>query len=238
VTELQTLIHLQEVDTRIAALEAEGARLPRRIAALQAALAEARRTVETVKVRLDATRKELRAREKDLDDIGVKRSRSEGRLYEVKTNIEYSAVLAEIETIKRQKAQTEEEILALMERQEALAVEIREAEARYRTGEDQARRDEAMIRDRLTAVERELQGVRGERTILARELPRGVLADYERILKARGGLGVAAVDAAHVCGGCRVTIRPQAIQELRAGEALLHCESCGRFLYWQESGGP
>lgn len=234
-SELQTLIHLQEYDARIAGLDAEVARLPKQIEALQASLVEAKKAVDAIKARLDTTRKELRAKEKDLDDIGVKRAKSEARLYEVKTNTEYSAVLAEIENIKALKARTEEEILALMERQESLALEIREAEARHRTREEQARRDEAVIRQKLAAAEQELEGVRGERASLARELPRGVLGDYERILKARGGLAIAAVTSAAVCGGCRVGIRPQAVQELRAAQDLLHCESCGRFLFWQES---
>ena len=234
-TELQTLIAVQEQDTRIAGLEADAARLPKEIEALQAALTEARHTMEAIKGRLDGTKKELRAKEKDLDDVGVKRSKSEARLYEVKTNVEYSAVLAEIEAIKAQKARSEEEILALMERQETLAVEIREAETRYRQREEQGRRDEATIRTKLAAVEQELEIARAERATLAREVSRSVLADYERILKARGGLGVAAVTSTSVwCGGCRVSIRPQAVQELRSGEALLHCESCGRFLYWRD----
>ena len=185
---LQTLIAVQEQDTRIAGLEADAARLPKEIAALQAALAEARQRAEAIKGRLDSAKKELRAKEKDLDDVGVKRSKSEARLYEVKTNVEYSAVLAEIEAIKTQKARTEEEILALMERQETLAVEIRDAEARYRQLEEQGRRDEATIRQKLAAVQQELEVVRAERATLAREVPRNVLADYERILKARGGL--------------------------------------------------
>src|SRR5581483_2551572 len=67
VSELRTLIRLQEQDARIAGLEAEAARLPREMEAVQAALAEARRALETMKARLDATRKELRGREKDLD---------------------------------------------------------------------------------------------------------------------------------------------------------------------------
>jgi len=45
-----------------------------------------------------------------------------------------------------------------------------------------------------------------------------VLASYDRILKARGGVAVAAVSAAAICGGCRVGIRPQAIQELARGD--------------------
>jgi predicted nucleic acid-binding Zn-ribbon protein len=68
---------------------------------------------------------------------------------------------------------------------------------------------------------------------VARELPPATLSDYERIMKARGGLGMAPVSTAGVCGGCRVTIRPQALVELRTG-GFHHCESCGRFLYWQE----
>ncbi len=233
-SELDTLVHLQEFDTRIAGLEGEATRLPRQIEALHASLAEARKTVETLKGRLDTARKEMRAREKDLDDIAVKRAKSESRLYEVKTNTEYSAVLAEIETIKRQKAQVEEEILGLMERQEALQGEIREAEQRLRTREEQAGRDEQTLREKLAVVEKDLEGVRGERVSLARDLPRGTLGDYERILKARAGLGIAPVDVAGICGGCRMTIRPQAIQELRQNQMLLHCESCGRFLYWKE----
>jgi predicted nucleic acid-binding Zn-ribbon protein len=235
VTELQTLIQLQTHDTRIAGLEGEAAKLPREIEALQTALSDARKTVEGLRARLDASRKDLRARERDLDDIGVKRTKSEARLYEVKTNAEYSAVLAEIESIKTQKARTEEEILGLMERQESLAAEIREAEGRYASREEQARRDETTIRQRLSAVQQQLEGARAERATVARDVPRPILADYERILKARGGLGVAVVTSTSVwCSGCRVSIRPQAVQELRSGQVLLHCESCGRFLYWRE----
>ncbi len=233
-SELQTLIQLQEYDTRIAGLEAEVARLPKRIEAIQASVEEARVAVTAVRARVDLTKKNLRAKEKDLDDIGVKRSRSEARLYEVKTNTEYSAVLTEIETIKAQKAQIEEEILALMEMQERLVVEAREAEARLKAREEQGRQDETVVRQKLAAVEAELSGVRGERVTLARELPPNILGDYERILRARGGLAIAPVTVSAVCGGCRVTIRPQAIQELRAADVLMRCESCGRYLYWQE----
>jgi predicted nucleic acid-binding Zn-ribbon protein len=234
-TELETLIHLQQFDTRIAGLDAEAARLPRQIEALQAALADARKSVETLKARVETTKKDLRARERDLDDIGVKRSKSESRLYEVKTNDEYSAVLREIEEIKRTKAKIEEDILNLMEQQERLAGDVRDAENRLRAREEQAQKDEGVVRDRLGVVQKELEGLRAERATLAKELPIGLLGNYERVLKARAGLAVVAVSApAFICGGCRMAIRPQAIQELRAAIQLMVCESCGRYLYWQE----
>jgi len=232
--QLQTLIDLQGLDGRIAGLETEAARLPRQIEALQAALAEAKKAVETIKAKVDSTRKDLRTKEKDLEVANVKRQKLEAKLYEVKTNKEYSAVLLEIEEAKQEKAKTEEDILGLMEMQERLAVEVKEAEQRLKTREEQARQDEGVVRKKLATVEQELGTVRGQRATRAKELPVGVLASYDRILKARGGIAVAAVSATGVCGGCRMSIRPQAVQELRAGAGLMLCESCGRYLYWQE----
>jgi uncharacterized protein len=232
--QLQTLIDLQGLDGRIAGLEAEATRLPRQIETLQTALADAKKAVEIIKNKVDSTRKDLRAREKDLEVANVKRQKLEAKLYEVKTNKEYSAVLLEIEEAKQEKAKTEEDILGLMEMQERLAVDIKDAEQRFKAREEQARQDETVVRKKLAAVEAELATVRTQRTSRAKELPAGLLASYDRILKARGGVAVAAVSAAAVCGGCRVSIRPQAVQELRSGTGLMVCESCGRYLYWQE----
>ncbi|HEV8584420.1 MAG TPA: C4-type zinc ribbon domain-containing protein [Methylomirabilota bacterium] len=232
--QLQTLIDLQGFDAKISGLETEAARLPRQIEAIQTALAEAKKTVETVKTKADTTKKDLRTKEKDLEVANVKRQKLEARLYEVKTNKEYSAVLLEIEEAKQEKAKTEEDILGLMEMQERLAVDSKDAEQRFKTREEQARQDEAVVKKKLTAVQQELEIVRAERASRAKELPAGLLASYERILKARGGVAVAAVSAAAICGGCRVSIRPQALLELRGASGLTLCESCGRYLYWQE----
>jgi len=233
--QLLTLIDLQGFDTRIAALEADAARLPKQIAAIHASLAEARSSLDALKHKADATRKELRTKEKDLEVVTAKRAKAESRLWEVKNNTEYSAVLSEIETIKQEKAHGEEEILGLMELQERLAVEGREAEVRLKAREEQAQQDEGVVRKKLAAVEAELASLRADRNSRARELPRPLLADYEKILKARSGIAVASVNSSAICGGCRMSIRPQAIQELKAAQAPMLCENCGRYLYWQES---
>jgi len=221
-SQLLALIDLQSLDTRIAAREAEAARLPKQIDALHAALAEAKRTVDALRAKADAAKKDLRTKEKDLEVITAKRTKAEARLWEVKNNTEYSAVLAEIEAIKQEKAKAEEEILALMDLQERLAVDIRDAETQFKRREAEAQQNEAVLRKKLATVEEELAGLRGER-------------DYEKILRARGGVAVVAVTTSAICGGCRVAIRPQAIQELKAASVLMVCESCGRYLYWQDS---
>ena len=232
--ELQTLIDLQDYDSRIARLEAEAARLPKQIEALQQALTEAGRAVELLKTRSDTTRKDLRGKEKDLEVAAAKRAKTESRLWEVKTNKEYSAVLLEIEEVKQEKSTMEEEVLALMEMQERLTADLREAEGRLKVREAQAREDEAKVRKKLAEVEAELGVVRAERQSRAREIAPALLTSYERILKARAGVAVASVGTTAVCGACRVGIRPQAMQELRTTGDLMLCESCGRYLYWHE----
>jgi uncharacterized protein len=230
--QLQTLINLQAIDTRIAALEADAARLPKEIAAIHAAVEEAKKHVDQTKTRLDAARKDQRAKEKDLEVVQAKRSKNEARLYEVKTNKEYSAVLTEIEEIKQEKARMEEEVLVLMEAQERLTGEIREAETRFKQREGEGRGQEATLREQLRGIETELAAVRTERKELAAQLPAPILADYDRILRARAGLALVPVAKPNFCGACRMTITPQRLQELRAQSSLIPCESCGRYLYW------
>src|SRR5215467_10569728 len=184
--QLQTLINLQAIDTRIVALESDSARLPKEIAAIHAAVEEAKKQVESTKARLDGARKDQRAREKDLEVVQAKRVKNEARLYEVKTNKEYSAVLIEIEEIKQEKARMEEEVLVLMEAQERLTGDIREAEARFKHREGEGRGQEATLKEQLRGIEADLAGVRTERKELAGKLPPNILSDYDRILRARG----------------------------------------------------
>src|SRR5262249_61869846 len=90
-----------------AAFEAAAARLPKEIAAIHSAVLTMKQQVDSAKALLDAARKDQRAREKALAVVQAKRSKTEARLYEVKTNKEYSAVLAEIEDIKQEKGRVE-----------------------------------------------------------------------------------------------------------------------------------
>src|SRR2546428_604395 len=81
-SQLLTLIDLQSLDTRIAAFEAEAARLPKQIDAIHAALAEAKKTVETLRAKADTAKKDLRTKEKDFEVITAKRTKAEARLWD------------------------------------------------------------------------------------------------------------------------------------------------------------
>jgi len=230
---LQRLQELQVLDSRVAGLERKLEAIPTRIRAIRDGLQEAKGVVDAIRARLDAGRKDMRGKEKDLEFQGAQRKKLEAKLYEVKTNKEYSAVLAEIEGAKVEKGRLEEEILALMELQERLGREVVEGEARLRPLEAEARVQEAAAAEELRALEVDPEAARSERASVARDVPRDLLVQYGRILKQRGGIAVALVGSNGICSGCRVTLTPQRFNEARQSSQILLCENCGRFLYDQ-----
>jgi predicted nucleic acid-binding Zn-ribbon protein len=230
---LQRLQELQVLDSRVAGLERKLEAIPGRIQVIRDGLQQAKAGVDAIRTKLDATRKDMRGKEKDLEYQASQRKKLEAKLYEVKTNKEYSAVLAEIEAMKVEKGRLEEEILGLMELQERLGREAVDGETRLRPLEAEARVQEAAATEEMRALEGDLEGARGERAGLAKDLPRDLITQYGRILKQRGGLAVALVGSNGICSGCRVTLTPQRFNEVRQSSHILLCENCGRFLYHQ-----
>jgi predicted nucleic acid-binding Zn-ribbon protein len=230
---LQRLQELQVLDSRVAGLERKLEAIPGRIQTIRDTLQQAKAAVDAVRSKLDGARKDMRTKEKDLEYQATQRKKLEAKLYEVKTNKEYSAVLAEIEGAKVEKNRIEEEILGLMELQERLAREVVEGDARVRPQEAEARVQEAAAAEELRALEVDLEAARSERATVARDVPRVVLVQYGRLLKVRAGLAVALVGSNGICSGCRVSLTPQRFNEVRQSSQIFVCENCGRFLYYQ-----
>jgi predicted nucleic acid-binding Zn-ribbon protein len=230
---LQRLQELQVLDSRVAGLERKLEAIPVRIQAIRDGLQQAKTAVDAIRGKLDGARKDMRTKEKELEYQAAQRKKLEAKLYEVKTNKEYSAVLAEIEGAKVEKDRLEEEILALMELQERLGREVVDGDARVRPQEAEARVQEAAAAEELRALEVDLEAGRSEREQVARDVPRDVLVQYGRLLRQRGGLAVALVGSNGICSGCRVTLTPQRFNEVRQSSQIFVCESCGRFLYYQ-----
>jgi predicted nucleic acid-binding Zn-ribbon protein len=230
---LQRLQELQVLDSRVAGLERKLEAIPTRIHGIRDGLQQAKASVDATRAKLDGARKDIRTKEKELEYQAAQRKKLEAKLYEVKTNKEYSAVLAEIESAKVEKDRIEEEILALMELQERLGREVVEADARLRPHEAEAKVQEAAATEELRALEVDVEAARSERESVVRDVPRDLLVQYARLLKGRAGLAVALVGSNGICSGCRVTLTPQRFNEVRQSSQILVCENCGRFLYYQ-----
>ena len=68
---------------------------------------------------------------------------------------------------------------------------------------------------------------------IAKDINRQVVGIYERVRKGKGGMVVVPIRK-KACGGCFRQIPPQRIQEIRRGDRIFACDSCGRILIWTD----
>lgn len=229
---LQALKVLQKLDSAADAARKRLADLPAAEAAIEASIAAAVEVVNAAKTRVQDNQTSRRALDKDVAAVDTRLGRFDDHKAAVKTNHEYTALLHEIATAKAEKDAIEEKILVLMEEADALAAELKGAEAALqKTKQDGARERDRLAQERGT-VDTELRRLAGERTHEVAGIDARALAVYEQLLKNRKGVAVAAMVGGH-CTACHVRLRPHFEQQIRRNDTIVQCENCQRILYYE-----
>jgi predicted nucleic acid-binding Zn-ribbon protein len=113
---------------------------------------------------------------------------------------------------------------------ESLDKNVKTAEAALSMEKKQVEGEKKQAQDRTAADKAEIAELMRERATIAAAITPRVLSEYERIRKGRAGVAIAeAIDGR--CSKCHITLRPQFLQELKRGDAIMVCESCKRMLY-------
>ena len=113
--QLELLIELQKTESAAAGIIAKKKDLPVRISRLEEEFNASCEVVEKEREQLEALRKSRREKDIHLQKGQETLKRSRERLFEVKTNKEYQAVLKEIEVIKEKSGQAEDVIISTLE---------------------------------------------------------------------------------------------------------------------------
>jgi uncharacterized protein len=137
----------------------------------------------------------------------------------------------ELQTLARRQSDLEDVVLEVMERREA--AQNRVAEMTVQRDEAQARRDQigAAIEAAYQGIDGEAANLQIERKAVAGVLPADLLALYERLREANGGVGAAALRQRR-CEGCRLELDISEINKIKAADPdeVVRCDSCGRIL--------
>ena len=222
---------LQSLDQRIAALEKEVAALPKHIAAIEKTLESHQRRLEADRAALAANQRDRKKLEGDIQLHEQKISKLRDQMLQAKTNEQYRAFQHEIEYIEKEIRGAEDRILELMSQSEPLDVNVKQAEAALKEEKQSVEAEQKRARERTAADQSQITQLRAERGETAKKLPADTLKTYERIRKKWGGLAIADATTGR-CAACQITLRPQYFQDLKKGERLLTCESCGRILVY------
>ncbi|MFI5369949.1 MAG: zinc ribbon domain-containing protein [Candidatus Eisenbacteria bacterium] len=227
--ELATLWTLHELDERLIAVREGLARIPAERRALDARRVAERGRLERHQKQLTELRLRRSQREKDAAALQIEERRFAQQQGLVKTNAEFQALTHEIEGARARRSDVETEVLLLMDEEQGLE--------RARPGLDRELAEvESEVAAKLATLDDEERAARAEETELearrAAELPAlppATRARYERVRESKGGRAVVAI-AKGACGGCFRGLAPQALQESRKRDRVLHCDGCGRMM--------
>lgn len=231
--DLKTVIELQQLDTRMAELNAQIGALPSQIQTLETQLHEFIHAHEERQQRLAKNQKERRDLESEIKSIQVRIAKHKDQLYEVKTNEQYKAMLKEIDGEEGKIRGFEDQVLDKMIEAEQLEKLIHDAASRLDAEKARVAGEVRELQSLRQADVEERDRLQAQRQRDEASVEPQVLDHYERVRKARRGVAVAEVRGG-LCTGCNVLLRPQLYNETRGNVSVLTCENCSRILYYVE----
>jgi len=229
--QIERLVVLQAIDLRVQEMEREKSEIPQSIASLEEELRKEEDKLLGEKAEVEKLGKERRQKEKDLEEETEKVKKAESKVFEIKTNKEYQAVLKEIESAKKLNRQREEEILEILEKLEQGQKRITAAEKDLegKRGEMQGRISE--LKRKEASFEEEMAGEVRQKKEKEKEISPQLLSKYRMLAGKRQGIAVARV-AQGTCQACHMNLRPQLYNELQKQDTLILCPNCSRILFW------
>ena len=230
--DLDRLIKLQHLETMIAEAKAAIAAHPQRLAEADARLDGAKRAVDQAKEHLKANQDARRALEKDVAVYQGRLEKFKDQLSAVKTNREYQAMQHEIATAQSDLGSVEEKVLERMVEADALAIDVKKAEAALASQQKEIEAAKKEMAQDLATDEAKLATATEGRAALIKDLDPRLMALFEQVARARKGVAISSATRDGLCSVCHVRLRPPVFQQVRHNDSIIQCESCQRVLYW------
>jgi len=229
--QLRSLVKLQELDLAIKQFEAAIAAKPHELDPLMRALDDARTSATKHHKDLTSLDKQRRQLEAAVTEEQDNLQKAQRKLLEVKTNKEYAAMVAEIETFKQKILSHEDAVLHLMELTELRKQELLDLDRQVHDAEQDLTEGRRRNELELAVLQETLAGRRLMREEAVQQLERPAVDLYTRLLSGRKGLAVVGIKNGS-CQGCFLALPPQLMQEVRRNDRILTCSHCQRILYW------
>lgn len=234
--ELQQLVALQKLDTSIRKLQQDLEAIPQRRAEIEKEFDQRAFEIRGLENSRDEARHTRTRLETEISEQKSRVERAERNLMSSKRQDEYTAAIREADAARKQISALETQILEQMEL-------LEKAEGSLNERADEIASLNSDRDARLAEFDQETQQQsdrlardRAEREQLLNVLPKNMGVLYNRI-SARIRDGIAVAEARNgACMACFMSLRPQAMAEVRRGEEVVTCDNCNRILYYAGSG--
>jgi uncharacterized protein len=229
------LLTLQNHDSAVERLRHRRSTLPERaeLGSKKASYDEFEGRRAEVAERRDAELREERRLDDEVRALEAKAKAEDSRMYSgtVSSPRELQAMQADIDQLRRQAAEREDEELDVMVRREALDAEVAELEAAQATLVADMQTLQAAIESQEREIDAELAVEEEARAALIPSIPEATLRLYEQIRVNNRGVGAARLVGMN-CQGCHLALPATEVDRIRhlPPETLVRCEHCGAIL--------
>jgi uncharacterized protein len=236
--DLESLVQLQQLDNAIEDARRKIAAHPQRLAEADARLDAVQQRVASVRQRLKDTQEARRALEKDAAVFQGRLTKFKDQLPEVKTNREYQAIQHEMAVAQGELGEVEEKVLERMLEADAIAADLKEAEAALAQQQKDIAAEKATLDAELLLVQKSLAGASEKRAALTAGAEPRLIALFDQVARARKGIAISMATRDGSCSICHVRLRPAVFQMVRQNDRIIQCESCQRILYYVPPPAP
>jgi hypothetical protein len=233
--QLDLLWELQRIDLALRDLTEERERYPKEMKRMDERCRIEKERIQKEKEKVESLEKERRQKEHHLTAEQDKIKKTESRMFEVKTNKEYQAVLTEIEGIKEGNSREEEEILRLMDEIDETKKSLARWEKETAVSLEKIEAERKVLQGKITRDDAGCKKQMERREVLVKQIESRLFKLYDTLKEKRRGVGVVNVKN-ETCQGCFLNIPPQMFIEVQKNNALIQCPHCNRILYWDGNG--
>lgn len=228
--QLKALLELQELDLKVDKVAKEKKELALGVKTAKQVLSQLTDDLSQKQTVLNDTVELHSDKSKDLETAQGRLKDSKNRLTKVSNTKEYSAIEIEIENVKRQIGQLEDELIQLLEAIEVSKASIEEKNEKMSALSEQVEMEKQRVIERTEALEKEEKKVKRKREKTSKGVKNELLRRYSFIRDRRSGVAVVSAEQGS-CSGCFMQLPPQVFIEVKRSRSLNTCPSCQRILF-------
>tara|TARA_B100001029_G_C15041131_1_gene443702 strand:- start:217 stop:927 length:711 start_codon:yes stop_codon:yes gene_type:complete len=229
---LNVLIQLGDVDYRLKEIDNLKGDLPQMVESQKNLIEELNSKNEENNNRLGEIENEITDKKYTLDDTDTKLEKYKKQLYLVTTNKEYDALLTEIDHSKELLSTTQSSFDELNSLKETISETIKQNGFKLEETSVSLKNCEEELQEALKDSEKEYKSLENKRIILEEKLDNRFLSLYNRMRRGKRGIGIISVHK-NACGSCYNILPPQTVIEIRKGDNIITCHTCGIILFWE-----
>jgi len=230
---IEALRALQEIDDEVRSVAEERGRLRGRLDGLHEALERGEEDLGSRRRKIADAEEWYRDQQEKLRADHEKVAKLKAQLGQVTKSKEYMAIQRELEMLRQQINDKEDELQRFTEALESHKAAVADEEEKLCELRREADGEEKATAQSLKDFDGRIDETEEKRRKWTVRIPADVLRRYERVKSRRNGLAIVQVVDGR-CSGCHMTVPPQLLNVLQRRDSLEICPSCNRYIYMTE----